>query len=121
MIHEFHANAGRVGGRREEYSLLLLHHTGAKPGVTRANPVRTWATPGATWSSQRLRERQAAPAGTTNSRRSRTRESRWLPRRSISSPPRRRARSASDSSRSKPRDTRNLPTLLEKTPRVFPV
>jgi hypothetical protein len=39
MIREFRANGGRVSGRREEYSLLLLHHTGAKPGVTRANPV----------------------------------------------------------------------------------
>ena len=39
MIDEFRANEGRVGGTWEGTPLLLLHHTGAKPGVSRVNPV----------------------------------------------------------------------------------
>jgi deazaflavin-dependent oxidoreductase (nitroreductase family) len=39
IIAEFRANQGRVGGIWEDTSLLLLHHTGAKSGVGRANPV----------------------------------------------------------------------------------
>ena len=40
MIDEFRANEGRVGGIWEGTPLLLLlHHTGAKSGVSRVNPV----------------------------------------------------------------------------------
>ena len=39
IIGEFRANQGRVGGAWEEIPLLLLHHTGAKSGVSRVNPV----------------------------------------------------------------------------------
>ncbi len=39
IIVEFRANEGRVGGMWEGTPLLLLHHTGAKSGVTRINPV----------------------------------------------------------------------------------
>ena len=39
IIDEFRANAGRVGGMWEETPLLLLHHTGAKSGISRVNPV----------------------------------------------------------------------------------
>ena len=39
IIGEFRANAGRVGGIWEEIPLLLLHHIGAKSGVSRVNPV----------------------------------------------------------------------------------
>ena len=39
VIGEFRANGGRVGGMWAETPLLLLHHTGAKSGVSRANPV----------------------------------------------------------------------------------
>ncbi len=39
IIAEFRANKGRVGGKWEETPLLLLHHTGAKSGVSRVNPV----------------------------------------------------------------------------------
>ncbi len=39
IITEFRANKGRVGGMREGTPLLLLHHTGAKSGVSRVNPV----------------------------------------------------------------------------------
>jgi deazaflavin-dependent oxidoreductase (nitroreductase family) len=39
IIAEFRANKGRVGGMWEETPLLLLHHTGAKSGVSRVNPV----------------------------------------------------------------------------------
>ena len=39
VIGEFRTNSGRVGGMWEETPLLLLHHTGAKSGVSRVNPV----------------------------------------------------------------------------------
>jgi deazaflavin-dependent oxidoreductase (nitroreductase family) len=39
IIEEFHANAGHVGGMFEGMPLLLLHHTGAKSGMTRINPL----------------------------------------------------------------------------------
>jgi deazaflavin-dependent oxidoreductase (nitroreductase family) len=39
IIDEFHANAGRVGGMFEGTPILLLHHTGAKSGKDRINPL----------------------------------------------------------------------------------
>jgi len=39
VIDEFRANEGRVGGVFEGTPLLLVHHTGAKSGVTRVSPV----------------------------------------------------------------------------------
>ncbi len=39
VIEEFRANAGRVGGPFEGMTLLLLHHTGAKSGAERINPL----------------------------------------------------------------------------------
>jgi hypothetical protein len=39
IIAEFRANSGRVGGTWEGTPLLLLHHTGAKSGASRVNPV----------------------------------------------------------------------------------
>ena len=39
VIDEFRTNKGRVGGMFEGTPLLLLHHTGAKSGVNRVNPV----------------------------------------------------------------------------------
>jgi deazaflavin-dependent oxidoreductase (nitroreductase family) len=39
IIAEFHANEGRVGGMFEGMPLLLLHHTGAKSGQRRVNPL----------------------------------------------------------------------------------
>ena len=39
VIDEFRTNKGRVGGMFEATPLLLLHHTGAKSGVSRVNPV----------------------------------------------------------------------------------
>ncbi|MGA2928287.1 MAG: nitroreductase family deazaflavin-dependent oxidoreductase [Solirubrobacteraceae bacterium] len=39
IIDEFRANAGRVGGMFESMPLLLLHHTGAKSGKQRVNPL----------------------------------------------------------------------------------
>jgi deazaflavin-dependent oxidoreductase (nitroreductase family) len=39
IIEEFHSNAGRVGGMFEGMPLLLLHHTGAKSGKSRINPL----------------------------------------------------------------------------------
>ena len=39
LIVEFRANDGRVGGVWEGTPLLLLHHTGAKSGASRVNPV----------------------------------------------------------------------------------
>ena len=39
IIEEFRANQGRVGGMFEGTTLLLLHHTGAKSGTARLNPL----------------------------------------------------------------------------------
>jgi deazaflavin-dependent oxidoreductase (nitroreductase family) len=39
IIAEFHANEGRVGGPFDGETLLLLHHTGAKTGAARINPL----------------------------------------------------------------------------------
>jgi deazaflavin-dependent oxidoreductase (nitroreductase family) len=39
IVAEFRANEGRVGGTWEKFPLLLLHHTGAKSGVRRVNPI----------------------------------------------------------------------------------
>lgn len=39
IIDEFRANSGKVGGRFEGKSLLLLHTKGAKSGQERINPV----------------------------------------------------------------------------------
>jgi deazaflavin-dependent oxidoreductase (nitroreductase family) len=39
IITEFRANGGKVGGPFEGGHLLLLHHTGAKSGTERVNPV----------------------------------------------------------------------------------
>jgi deazaflavin-dependent oxidoreductase (nitroreductase family) len=39
IIDEFHANDGRVGGMFEGTPLLLLHHTGARSGNSRINPL----------------------------------------------------------------------------------
>jgi len=39
IIDEFRANAGRVGGMFEATPLLLLHHTGARSGERRVNPL----------------------------------------------------------------------------------
>ena len=39
IIKDFRANQGHVGGMWEGTPLLLLHHTGARSGVSRVNPV----------------------------------------------------------------------------------
>jgi deazaflavin-dependent oxidoreductase (nitroreductase family) len=39
LIDEFRDNEGRVGGIWEGTPLLLLHHAGARLGVSRVNPV----------------------------------------------------------------------------------
>lgn len=39
VIEEFQANEGRVGGMFEGAPLLLLHHTGARTGTARINPL----------------------------------------------------------------------------------
>ena len=46
IIDEFRANEGRVGGRFEGNTLLLLHHTGAKSGRERVNPLAYQADKG---------------------------------------------------------------------------
>jgi deazaflavin-dependent oxidoreductase (nitroreductase family) len=46
IIAEFHANEGRVGGMFEGLPLLLLHHTGAKSGKHRINPLAYQADDG---------------------------------------------------------------------------
>jgi deazaflavin-dependent oxidoreductase (nitroreductase family) len=39
IITEFRANNGKVGGQFEGIPLLLLHHTGARTGIERVNPL----------------------------------------------------------------------------------
>jgi deazaflavin-dependent oxidoreductase (nitroreductase family) len=39
IIKEFRANEGKVGAPFEGATLLLLHHTGAKTGTERVNPL----------------------------------------------------------------------------------
>jgi deazaflavin-dependent oxidoreductase (nitroreductase family) len=39
IIEEFRANRGRVGGHFEGTPVLLLHHTGARSGASRVNPL----------------------------------------------------------------------------------
>src|SRR6476661_4697533 len=39
IIDEFRAGDGKVGGRFEGFPLVLLHHTGAKSGIERVNPL----------------------------------------------------------------------------------
>ena len=39
VIEDFRANGGKVGGNFEGFPLLLLHHTGAKSGAERVNPL----------------------------------------------------------------------------------
>jgi len=46
IIEEFRANAGKVGGPFINTPLLLLHHTGAKTGTVRINPVAYQALEG---------------------------------------------------------------------------
>ena len=46
IIEEFHANQGRVGGMFDGTPLLLLHHTGAKSGKSRINPLAYQADEG---------------------------------------------------------------------------
>lgn len=46
IIDEFRANDGRMGGDFEGWTLLLLHHTGAKSGTERVNPLAYQAVDG---------------------------------------------------------------------------
>lgn len=39
IVAEFRANEGRVGGMFDGMPLLLLHHTGARSGKSRINPL----------------------------------------------------------------------------------
>lgn len=46
IIEEFRANEGRVGGMFDGMPLLLLHHTGARSGKSRVNPLAYQADEG---------------------------------------------------------------------------
>src|SRR5271166_3342200 len=46
IIEEFRENEGRVGGMFEGLPLLLLHHTGARSGTSRINPLAFQADDG---------------------------------------------------------------------------
>jgi deazaflavin-dependent oxidoreductase (nitroreductase family) len=39
IIREFRANQGRVGGPWEGFSLILIHHVGARSGIERITPL----------------------------------------------------------------------------------
>jgi deazaflavin-dependent oxidoreductase (nitroreductase family) len=46
VIEEFRATGGTVGGMLEGMPVLLLHHTGAKSGTSRINPLAYQADDG---------------------------------------------------------------------------
>jgi deazaflavin-dependent oxidoreductase (nitroreductase family) len=39
VVEEFRANDGKVEGPMEGFPLVLVHHTGAKSGIERVNPL----------------------------------------------------------------------------------
>jgi deazaflavin-dependent oxidoreductase (nitroreductase family) len=39
VVEEFRANGGKVGGPFEGLPIALVHHTGAKSGIERVNPL----------------------------------------------------------------------------------
>src|SRR5712664_3837553 len=39
IIEEFRANSGRVGGEWDGYTIILIHHIGAKSGIERVTPL----------------------------------------------------------------------------------
>jgi deazaflavin-dependent oxidoreductase (nitroreductase family) len=45
IIEEFRSNEGKVGGRFEDSSLILLHHLGATSGSERVTPVGCFSRP----------------------------------------------------------------------------
>ena len=49
IIEEFRANNGRVGGRFEGHSLVLLHHRGARTGNERVNPLACQVLDDSAW------------------------------------------------------------------------
>src|SRR5205823_10644156 len=79
IIDEFHANEGRVGGMFEGMPLLLLHHTGAKSGKNRINPLAYQSDDGRYVVFASKGERRRIPTGTTTSRPSPTSRLRWVP------------------------------------------
>src|SRR6266480_2727199 len=110
VIDEFRGDEGRVGGIWEGTPLLLLHHTGARSGASRVNPVGYLADESRCVIFASNGGGRATPPGTTTSRQSRTPESRWGARRSTSWPGRQPARSASGSSEGGPSASRTSPS-----------
>jgi deazaflavin-dependent oxidoreductase (nitroreductase family) len=49
IIEEFRSNEGRVGGRFQGRTLLLLHHQGARTGTWRVNPLAYQSLDGGGW------------------------------------------------------------------------
>ena len=45
IIEEFRANEGKVGGRFEGASLILIHHVGTRSGTERVTPVTCFPQP----------------------------------------------------------------------------
>jgi len=46
IVQEFRENAGKVGGMFEGAPMLILHHTGARSGTIRQNPLMYQAVDG---------------------------------------------------------------------------
>ena len=121
IIEEFHANEGRVGGMFEGMPLLLLHHTGAKSGKSRINPLAYQSDEGryvvfaskagAPTNPDWYHNLKAQPEVTIE----------VGPRRSMSLPARPPEKSASASSARRPSASRSSPSTRQKTERVIPV
>ncbi len=45
IIEEFRANEGKIGGRFEGASLILIHHVGTRSGTERVTPVSCFPQP----------------------------------------------------------------------------
>ncbi len=114
IIDEFHSSEGRVGGMFEGMPLLLLHHTGAKSGKSRVNPLAYQADDGRYVIFASKGGAPSTPPGTTTSRRTPTRRSRSGETRSMSSPARRPARSASVSTARRPSASRSSPSTSRR-------
>jgi len=72
IIAEFRANDGVVGGDLAGVPLLLLHHTGAKSGLARVNPLAYQRIGNSAPYSPRKVARQRTLTGTTTWSRTRT-------------------------------------------------
>ena len=122
IIEEFRANGGKVGGWFEGQTLLLLHHTGAKSGTGRVNPLIYQQVGDSSRYSARRRAARVTRTGTTTWSRTRTPRPMWAPPRSTSGPG---WRTRTSGTRSMPGRRKSCPNFADyeksAAPREIPV